>query len=79
MQIGVLEGREPLPVFPAGEDWSAKELRLYKVVPFACRFPLELIEAIVAFADTPAISNTARASVACYKLFMPVLLDCIAV
>lgn len=45
------------------------------MVPFRRAFPLELFTHIIAHADQQAISRTARASSACYELFMPVLLD----
>lgn len=46
----------------------------FEVNPFSRPFPLELMVAIVSFADTSAASRIARTSASCYELFMPVLL-----
>lgn len=65
-----------VPKLPKSKSWHDRQLeaRVAKR-PFSRTFPLELFEAIIAHADTRAISRTAQASFACYQLFMPVLLD----
>ena len=68
--------RDTIPLYPTRAFlWTEKDVSAYTVVPFQQAFPLELFEIIIAHADLAAISRTARASFACYELFMPVLLQ----
>lgn len=70
----MLKGR--LPAFPNREFlWTKRRLDDYKVVPFRQSLPLELFEAIVSVADIATLSRAARASFACYQLFMPLVLE----
>ena len=68
-----------VPVYPGPvvDYWTHKEdfEARYEVVPFKRAFPLELFLAIIAQADLSAIALAARASLGCYNLLMPLLLE----